>query len=67
MKKIVHVLEAKIKCRFYHFLLTYKDHLLLPCTIEINRNLFSKFAFLDCGATNNFYNLGSAQKIKLSF
>lgn len=43
----------------------HKDHLLLPCTIVLNKNKFASHAFLECGATDNFYDLDSAQKRNL--
>ncbi|KAI1000354.1 hypothetical protein K3495_g7842 [Podosphaera aphanis] len=38
------------------------DHLLLSCNIASNRASFQVFVFLDCGATNEFYNFNSAQR-----
>ncbi|KAF5179765.1 hypothetical protein FRX31_030647, partial [Thalictrum thalictroides] len=44
----------------------HRDHLLLPCTVDVNDNSFATQAFLDCGATDNFYNFDSAQKRNLT-
>ncbi|KAI0991294.1 hypothetical protein K3495_g16893, partial [Podosphaera aphanis] len=43
----------------------YQDHLLLPCTITADRNSFISQAFLDCGATDDFYDIDSAHKRNL--
>lgn len=43
----------------------HNDHLLLPCIIDANGTSFQTQAFLDCGATDEFYDLNSAQRNSL--
>lgn len=43
----------------------HNDHLLLPCIIDANGTSFQTHAFLDCGATDEFYDLNSAQRNSL--
>ena len=43
------------------------DHLLLSCSILSLGNTFYTKAFLDCGATDNFYDLDCAQRRNLPF
>ncbi|KAI0992991.1 hypothetical protein K3495_g15193, partial [Podosphaera aphanis] len=40
----------------------HNDHLLLPCIIKTDRIKFQTQAFLDCGATDDFFDLNSAQR-----
>ena len=43
----------------------HKDHLLLSCIMNTNEIAFQTHAFLDCGATDEFYDLNSAQRNNL--
>lgn len=43
----------------------HNDHLLLSCIIDSNGITFQTQAFLDCGATDEFFDLNSAQRNSL--